>query len=646
MNKPLAQKIYESKSSRDVVPALLKTDEKVISRVTDGIYRQPGSALRELVSNAYDADATRVVIKTDAPRFERITIEDNGHGMTPGALAHLIEHIGGSAKRSREGASLGVTSEDNVNYSPKGRRLIGKIGIGLFSVSQLTRSFQIITKVKGEKYRTVATVSLKQYSDSIEVSDEASHESGKVNIWREPASDVDSHGTLIVLTKIRPQARDTLRSREIWAAIEQADREAAESGQSGSDIKGPNFHVGRVDVESGALVQGDNEFFKNVPWELKDSSDVAFRKLVDCVWGEVKLGNPSPKLSRIFDYYLQMVWQLALSVPLPYIGDHIFDTVVDDPDYFYFISNDPKNGKARKLSDSKGKELRESLGLVDGLKKCDKFDVYFDDLKLSRPIKFSDLPNTSHAIKRPMIFVGKCEEVFDGVPIEISGGSLSFEAYLFWNPKIAPTEHRGSLVRVHGASGTLFDSHFMHYQVSELTRLNQITCEIFVHEGLDGALNIDRESFNSAHPHAVYLTRWLHGALRQLATAQKRLGSEIRDSARERVRETTLSRIKAIATDEWQRVSGDTASSPPDFVFQESEQSDIFNQPDTEHYSFMASEVFVNREEGVKKKVDPILQAKVEAIGQVIASYGMFESVSKSQQSSLLKSIYQVLASE
>jgi Histidine kinase-, DNA gyrase B-, and HSP90-like ATPase len=64
--------------------------EASIARVTDGIYRQPASAIRELISNAYDADATRVVIKTDAPRFERITIEGDGNGMSPDVLAYLL----------------------------------------------------------------------------------------------------------------------------------------------------------------------------------------------------------------------------------------------------------------------------------------------------------------------------------------------------------------------------------------------------------------------------------------------------------------------------------------------------------------------------------------------------------------------------
>ncbi|MHB9103165.1 MAG: ATP-binding protein [Sulfuricella sp.] len=163
----LAAQIRSNVDSEHFVSTTLKTDERVIARVTDGIYRQPGSALRELISNAYDADATRVVVNTDAPRFERIVIEDNGHGMSPEVLAHLLFHIGGSAKRSDGGRALGITAPDDPLRSPGGRRLIGKIGIGLFSVSQLTHSFQIITKVKDDPYRTIATVVLKQYLDAL-----------------------------------------------------------------------------------------------------------------------------------------------------------------------------------------------------------------------------------------------------------------------------------------------------------------------------------------------------------------------------------------------------------------------------------------------------------------------------------------------
>ncbi|HEX4133951.1 MAG TPA: ATP-binding protein [Bryobacteraceae bacterium] len=183
----LVAEIRASKGTEDIVRTTLKTDERVIARVTDGIYRQPGSAIRELVSNAYDADATRVVIKTDAPRFERISVEDNGYGMEPEALAHLFLHIGGSAKRSEVGQSLGITSPTDAMCSRKGRRLIGKIGIGLFSVSQLTHTFQIITKVEGDDHRTVATVALRQYADEDlppDAEGDKKFESGRVNIWR------------------------------------------------------------------------------------------------------------------------------------------------------------------------------------------------------------------------------------------------------------------------------------------------------------------------------------------------------------------------------------------------------------------------------------------------------------------------------
>src|SRR6266702_6724194 len=115
----LVQEIEASVDSGHVVSALLKTDERVIARVTDGIYRQPASALRELISNAYDADAARVMIKTDRPRFDTISIEDDGHGMTPAALAYLLYHIGGSAKRKVDGGKLGITDVDNPLLSPE-----------------------------------------------------------------------------------------------------------------------------------------------------------------------------------------------------------------------------------------------------------------------------------------------------------------------------------------------------------------------------------------------------------------------------------------------------------------------------------------------------------------------------------------------
>src|SRR4051794_5089420 len=60
----LAESLRAYAPGDEPIATELRTSERVLARVTDGIYRQPGSALRELISNAYDADALKVVINT------------------------------------------------------------------------------------------------------------------------------------------------------------------------------------------------------------------------------------------------------------------------------------------------------------------------------------------------------------------------------------------------------------------------------------------------------------------------------------------------------------------------------------------------------------------------------------------------------
>jgi Histidine kinase-, DNA gyrase B-, and HSP90-like ATPase len=640
----LVEELRKSEGSESFVSTTLKTDERVIARITDGIYRQPASALRELISNAYDADASRVVIKTDAPRFDRISIEDNGLGMTPEVIAHLLFHIGGSPKRSQSGAQLGVTAHNDPLRSPGGRRLIGKIGIGLFSVSQLTHSFQIITKAKGDHYRTVATVILRQYTDdevASESTEKGEFESGKVNIWREKAKDTSSHGTTIILTNIRPQARDTLRSRDIWSAVEQNESNV-QAGER-QTIEPPRFHVGRVDAASGDLLKKTAGKYDSLPWEQTDTPVEAFKKLEKAVWDEAARTNPNPRLDRIFDYYLRMIWQLSLAVPLPYVKGHLFDLRLSNVAHVFQLSNDPK-GSAIPLDLTKNQQLRSYLSLVDPAESIGKFDVLFDDVQLFRPIRFTELPTTSHALKKPLVFLGKCHEEFPKIARELSGGTLDFEAYLLWTPKVVPTEHQGSLIRIHGSSGTLFDPTFMRYQISEQTRLRQIVCEIFVRQGLDSALNIDRESFNAAHPHAVYITKWLHSALRQLATAQKKLASEVRGHARDESKTEAISEIRKVVRDVWAHENDDSASNPPAIELASSGKKPPSSESDT--YYFSRSAIIPQPPESRTTRARArivILEEKLKAIGQVLASFGLLDSLSKKKQESLLKAIYQIL---
>ena len=218
----LSNQIRASEKTRKPAEAKLATDERVLARITDGIYRQPSSALRELISNAYDADASEVIISTDAPRFSIISVRDDGLGLSPEVLEHLVTHIGGSPKRTNAGKALGVTAPGDENRSPGGRQLIGKLGIGLFSVAQFTRHFLIITKTKGDSHSTIADITLGSVAGQQRIqlkNGRQEIETGHAKIWRERAADRNSHSTEIKLLDLLPRTRAELaRQRSLGAA--------------------------------------------------------------------------------------------------------------------------------------------------------------------------------------------------------------------------------------------------------------------------------------------------------------------------------------------------------------------------------------------------------------------------------------------
>ena len=209
-----------------------------------------------------------------------------------------------------------------------------------------------------------------------------------------------------------------------------------------------------------------------------------------------------------------------------------------------------------------------------------------------------------------------------------------------WAPKIAPTEHQGVLVRVHGSSGTLFDPTFLRYQVSEQTRLRQISCEIFVSEGLEAALNIDRESFNYAHPHVIYITKWLHASLRRVATVQKRIAAEIRAATREAAAAGEAEALSSVAARAWRDESDDLGAEPPPVEFVDAADERMSGEPGA--YRFRREPVFGERQ-GRRTRRDDSAERKLRTIVQVLAAYGIFESLTGQQQERLLAGMRQIL---
>ncbi|MCA2219483.1 ATP-binding protein [Jidongwangia harbinensis] len=626
----LKEQLQEASRTRPVEDTL-STDQRVLARVTDGIYRRPASALRELISNAYDADATRVTIRTERPEFNRVSIDDNGNGMSADTLIRLLKHIGGSTKRTAMGEEFNVTQKGNPNLSPNGRPLIGKIGIGLFSVAQLTQAFQIVTKVAGDHHQTVASIILRQYAEQAAgENDDEEYEAGKFRLWRERAEDEAAHGTSIILNAIRPQTRESLQSVQKWQSL------LAQADEGSNAVAPPKFHVGRLDPENPELLQrfGDLDVVR-LPWQIGDEGTRAMERLFGAVWQAYEQGVQNPSVEKIFDEYLAMIWMLSLAPPLKYIDGHPFDLIAAENLRPYKLE---AGGEVERLQFNGIAPLRSLARLGDAVRERDDFEVQIDEISLSRPISFKRFAGSSATLQDSLLFVAAHRESFPGVDKRMSGGDLEFQAYILISPKVIPVEHRGVKIRVNEASGIPFDPSFMDFPVAETQRLPRITCEIFVVEGLDGALNIDRESFNYAHAHIRALTKWLHSALRRVIAEEKRLAAQVRREYRAAEKDRSVDEVRDIIDVIRHRRYGPEAEEPPEVKFME--DSDAASGDGAGYW--YPSSIVESSGPGYRER-EARSRTLVTAITQLLDAYGLLDDTSPEDRTTLLKAIKDIL---
>ncbi len=645
----------------------LETDEKVLARVTDGIYRLPGSAIRELISNAYDADAENVIIETDVPRFETITVRDDGNGMSVETLVNLLNHVGASAKRSTKGKELSVTDESDTSLSKvKKRKLIGKIGIGLFSVAQLTRDFDIVTKQRDTDYYLKAKVRLHNYSEeyiqeverklqeSLKNESEvrgASFETGEVEIWTEQTDNLHAHGTDIILRNIKKSARDQLRSIDIWGQESaETDRDQSQSDDilDSSKLEKPTFHVGNYFGKDGFEYYEDEDREPNLPWDPCDAPEVRLPKLYDGILSLTK-STTNPKLNIVLDNYLNMLWTLSLSVPLNYIDKHPFENSIKDVSKIFVIHNKLKEQCKEFNLD---KPIKDILPDSHAYKNID-FNVIVDGVKLFRPIKFKDLPKSGAAVKDPILFIGSFSPDLSALQAQDSGGALSFDAYILWAPKIIPKDHNGSLIRVNNSSGTLFDETFMKHQVAEHTIKSQLTIEIFVNKGLDSALNIDRESFNISHPHYQIIMKWLHQAIRQVVNKYKSIKKDAVKANANHRNEQYGNNLTKIVMDSIQR-SGYDFSEVSSLYLTDGDKATSTSKEKLKVSDLPMESIKIERQRFVEisnlnstnSTKSRAIEAKTEALIQILESYGLLNYLNASQREQLIEDIIKVVSFE
>jgi hypothetical protein len=646
VSESYVKKLHEVAGTGKEVSVPLDTDERVLARITDGIYRQPGSAIRELLANAYDADATEVAVVTDAPRYAEILVRDNGNGMTAPALVNLIRHIGGSAKRTPLGQELGITQEDDPTYSRGGRKLIGKIGIGLFSVSQLTRQFTIITKPKDEKYRYRAAVTLHHYTDDDlrPATPGKRFTSGKTAITSEVADKDDESGTTILLTSILPRAREILQSKAAWDAILHPDQQA----NGASKLVRPAIHSGFLKPDGMFAVE------PSVPWAARTKATERMKILAESLLENASRNELYAQTKNAFDYYFWMIWNLGLSLPLPYIDINPFDLPDGHIVKCFRLSNRtkatslaPSDDQAIDLKTSPKTTVAEAANLpvpTDG----SDFRVDVDGLRLYRPIRYDAIPGTSRALKTPLLFVvGFNPDLHKYDKAQRGGEELEFTGYFYWTPRVIPTEHIGLLVRINAASGTLFDRTYLNYQIAERQRLAQLVAEVFVTKGLEEALNIDRESFNTAHPHYQILLNWVHNALRQVSNKQKSLESEERTKRNAATAEVKKNAVQEVATEELNKILGDEDDTVREVCFTDDAEEKKTAEEEGKRVfpnNVVISPLVANMERLGAKTGEKVILAQEKAIGiaKILDAYGLLDKLTPEEQSQLLTSIIRI----
>jgi hypothetical protein len=131
-------------------PKRLQVDKRIVSLLSASTYESFPKALREAVSNAYDADATRVDITIDLDGGA-VTILDNGRGMTADEFDFFLRIAGKTSATTR---------------SRLGRSRIGQFGIGFLAVFPFCEMLEVESTTAGSPATFFAHIPAARFTDN------------------------------------------------------------------------------------------------------------------------------------------------------------------------------------------------------------------------------------------------------------------------------------------------------------------------------------------------------------------------------------------------------------------------------------------------------------------------------------------------
>lgn len=413
---------------------------KVIADLSQGLYRSPADALKELIINAYDADSPYVNINFSRD-YSEVVVKDIGTGMSIDDFITIMETIGGSDKRA----------EGNIDKTKSGRKIVGRIGIGLLSVSQIANDLEIESTTQGSTIGFRAAVKFDQF---------ASEEARKIKIT------------------------------QLWE-----DNEKIEIGKySYTELKGldKDIHYTRLTLKNLKRTIKEKLIAKNETDSFPRMLGTKYKEIEPFIrW----MGEKGVTKTGLHEYD-RIFWELCVLCPVPYLDKSI--------NVYNHSKGTYKTTDFEKLTFKINQETKFDL-FVDGIR-C------FKPIKM--PAKWEkDYPLFFNLLFMPGLNDGQIHYMDYDRNNKPVRKTINLRGYIYFQrPKIWPPELQGILIRVRNVAVGQYDSTFLTYRRHEGFKFSQITGEIYVDE-LDEALNIDRSSFRETDPAFVKLREAIHDYL-------------------------------------------------------------------------------------------------------------------------------------
>ena len=175
----------------------MKVGSQILEILSKGIYSAPWNSIKELISNSFDASATRVDIEY-FPEERKLVVKDDGLGMDYIDFDEHFTFITRSEKRR--------DSEFSALYQ---RPIIGKIGIGFIAASELCEQVKITSAKKGADTYFEALIDFARIRGE-EAKEKEFYEVSQFILTNYEKSEVNEHYTKIELLGLKKTFTDIL----------------------------------------------------------------------------------------------------------------------------------------------------------------------------------------------------------------------------------------------------------------------------------------------------------------------------------------------------------------------------------------------------------------------------------------------------